>query len=87
MPADEGAACELAVRLLARIDWLPPAGLLPRAIHRVMACLAVPNLPLLAAFRRGSVRQCIAGREVDCPVGRESDQDLERRVAVILAHP
>ena len=51
-----------------------------------MACLAFPNLPLLAAFRRGSERRSIAGQEVHCPVGLAFDRDLKRWVAVNLAH-
>jgi hypothetical protein len=49
-----------------------------------MACLAFANLPLSAAFRRGSERRSIAGQEVHCSVGLEFDQDLKRPVVGLM---
>ena len=60
MPADEGGACLLTCLLAGHCcQQLTDHHQLvhcPQLVDRAMACLAFANLPLLAAFRRGSER-------------------------------
>ena len=64
MPDDEGGAgrrtCLLAGNCCPPLAELHQLAHCPQLPHQAMACLAIPNLPLLAAFWRGSVRITVA---------------------------
>jgi len=60
MPDDEGGVCLLtclpAGNCCPQLTECQKLTHCPQLVDRAMACLAFPNLPLSAAFRRGSER-------------------------------